>query len=319
MTSATNQPLWLSIEAKIAELDASAFDDAAKESTVKRLAEDLDAAGFNVSRHAANLISLRHAVDARAKVGRPMMTDFEAATQALSLDDVANPIQATIALAQNLGSDWPAMKDLDRRGDLRTIVNGIRLDLLVAEANELAGDQGIRYLIENEIAESTILQRLEIDQAKLDAVKAAIAAERAEIARVTGLLKEVEGQDEVSRAKHLINKDVSDDMILEVAGLAQAVIDEAKQALEKEIKEKQRLAAEAEAAKKAAAEGPKLEDISSDDMLEHIEAIREIMEFSDDPGEIAAMCEQSNIPKALIEIATTSPDKLDELEAAAEG
>jgi hypothetical protein len=54
-------------------------------------------------------------------------------------------------------------------------------------------------------------------------------------------------------------------------------------------------------------------------MLEHIEAIREIMEFSDDPAEITAMCEQSNLPKALVEIAVTDAAKLDALEAAAEG
>ena len=97
------------------------------------------------------------------------------------------------------------------------------------------------------------------------------------------------------------------------------MIDQAKKAMEEEIKEKERLAAEAEAAKKAAAEGPSLDDIPSDEMLEHIEAIREIMEFSDDPGEIRTMCEQSSLPNALVDIAIESPDKLDELEAAAEG
>jgi hypothetical protein len=89
--------------------------------------------------------------------------------------------------------------------------------------------------------------------------------------------------------------------------------------MEKELAEKARLAAEAEAAKKAAAEGPKLEDIAPDEMLKYIEDIREIMEFSDKADEIRAMCEQSNIPKALVEIAVESPDRLDELEAAAEG
>ena len=321
MTTAasSNTPLWLSIETKIAELGSPDFNDNAKETTVHKIADALDGQGFNVSRHAGNMLMLRQAVDARAKVGRPLMNDFNAAAEALTLDDVVNPIQATIAFAHRVGADFPAFLDLDRRGDLRTIVGGIRLDLLVAKAKEETADKGIRYLIENEVAESTIISRMEVDEAKLQAVKDAIAAELAEIEHVKSLLKDVEGQDDVAKAKHLIQKDVAEASILNIAGIGQDIIDEANKAMEEEIKEKVRLAAEAEAAKKAAAEGPKLEDIPADEMLEHIEAIREIMEFSDDPGEIAAMCEQSNIPKALIEIATTDTAKLDELEAAAEG
>ena len=321
MTSAAaeNQPLWLSIEAKIAELRSPDFEDEAKEATVHKLADTLDGEGYNVSRYAANMLLLRRAVDERGRVGRPMMTDYTSVIESLTLDDVANPIQATIALSHRVGADWPEFSDLDRRGDLRNIVNEIRLDLLVVKAKEIGGDQGVRYLIENKVAEATIMQRLEIDEAKLEAVKEAIAAELAEIARVEGLLKDVDGQSDDARAKHLITKDVADAAIIAIAGIGQDVIDEAKKAMEEEIREKERLAAEAEAAKKAAAEGPKLEDIPSDEMLEHIEAIREIMEFSDDPGEIRTMCEQSSLPNALVDIAIESPDKLDELEAAAEG
>jgi hypothetical protein len=321
MTTAasSNAPLWLSMETKIAELGSPEFEGNTKEATVHKIARDLDDQGYNVSHHAANMLLLRQAVDARAKVGRPLLNDFKAATEALTLDDVVNPIQATISLAHRVGEDFPAFLDLDRRGDLRTIINGIRLDLLVAKAKEEEGDKGIRYLIENDVAESTIVSRMEIDQAKLEAVKDAIAAELAEIEHVKSLLKDVEGQDDVARAKHLITKDVVEASILNIAGIGQDVIDQANQAMEEEIKEKARLAAEAEAAKKAAAEGPKLEDIPADEMLEHIEAIREIMEFSDDPDEIRTMCEQSSLPKALVEIAVTDAAKFDELEAAAEG
>ena len=321
MTTAasSNAPLWLSIETKIAELGSSDFGDNAKETTVHKIADALDSQGYNVSRHAANMLMLRQAVDVRDKVGRPLMNDFSAASEALTLDDVVNPIQATIAFAHRVGADFPAFLDLDRRGDLRTIVDGIRLDLLVAKAKEEAGDLGIRYLIENKVAESTITSRMELDEAKLEAVKEAIAAELAEIKHVESLLKDVEGQDDVARAKHLITKDVAEASILNIADIGQDIIDQANKAMEEEIKEKERLAAEAEAAKKAAAEGPKLDDIPADEMLEHIEAIREIMEFSDDPAEITAMCEQSNLPKALVEIAVTDAAKLDELEAAAEG
>jgi len=321
MTSAApqNQPLWLAIESRIAELGSSDFEANAKETTVHKIANALDEKGYNVSHHAANMLMLRQAVDERERVGRPLMNDFNAATEALTLEEVANPIQATIAFAHRVGADFPDFKDLDRRGDLRNIVNGIRLDLLVARARELGPDKGTRYLIENGITEPVILDRMEIDQGTLDAVKAAVAAELAEIEHVKSLLKEVEGEDEITRAKHLITKDVAEASILEIAGIGQDVIDQANKAMEEEIKEKARLAAEAEAAKKAAAEGPKLEDIPPDEMLEHIEAIREIMEFSDDPDEIRTMCEQSNLPKALVEIAVTDAAKLDELEAAAEG
>ncbi len=321
MTSAASatKPLWLSIEAKIADLGSSDFEANTQEATVHKIAGALDGEGFNVSRNAGNMLMLRSAVDARQKVGRPLLTDFTAATEALGLDDVANPIQATIAFVHHVGADWPDFKDMDKRADLRNHIDAIRLDLLVAAADELGGDAGIRYLLENEVVEATILDRLEIDEAKLHAVKEAIAAELAEIERVNGLLAGVEGQDDVTRAKHLITKDVAEASILSIAGIGQDVIDQANEAMEEEIKEKERLAAEAEAAKKAAAEGPKLEDIPADEMLEHIEAIREIMEFSDDPAEITAMCEQSNLPKALVEIAVSDADKLDEMEAAAEG
>jgi hypothetical protein len=89
--------------------------------------------------------------------------------------------------------------------------------------------------------------------------------------------------------------------------------------MEEELKEKERLEAEAAAKKKAEAEGPALEDIAPEDMIDHIDAIREIMEFSDQEKEIRVMCEQSSIPKALVDIAVSEPDKLDELEKQAEG
>jgi hypothetical protein len=112
---------------------------------------------------------------------------------------------------------------------------------------------------------------------------------------------------------------VADASIVEIAGYDQADIDRVKKAMEEEIREKERLAAEAAAAKKAAAEGPKLEDIPSEDLLRYIKEIREIMEFSDKPDEIRTMCEQSSIPKSLVEAVADNPDKLDELEAAAQG
>jgi hypothetical protein len=54
-------------------------------------------------------------------------------------------------------------------------------------------------------------------------------------------------------------------------------------------------------------------------MLEYIEAIREILEFSDKEKDIRVMCEQSAIPTRLVDIAVSEPEKLDELEKEAEG
>ena len=54
-------------------------------------------------------------------------------------------------------------------------------------------------------------------------------------------------------------------------------------------------------------------------MLEYIEGIREVLEFSDVEKDIRTMCEQSSIPKALVDIAISDPDKLDELEKKAGG
>jgi hypothetical protein len=107
--------------------------------------------------------------------------------------------------------------------------------------------------------------------------------------------------------------------MMELGGVDQSAIDAAKKAMEEELKEKQRLAEEEAARKKKEAEGPSLEDMAPEDMLAHIEAIREIMEFSDVEKEIRTMCEQSSIPKALVDIAVSEPDKLDELEKQAGG
>jgi hypothetical protein len=53
-------------------------------------------------------------------------------------------------------------------------------------------------------------------------------------------------------------------------------------------------------------------------MLEYIESIREILEFSDQEDEIRTMCGQSDIPQSLVDLVVSEPDKLDELEAKAE-
>jgi hypothetical protein len=318
-TAIVTEPLWLSMEKAISELSSSDFEAQQKEKTIQNLAKSIDAAGHNVSRHAANMLHLRAAFDARAAAGSPLLTDFDDAVAALTLEDLENTHTATVALVRDVGETWPAIKDLDRRSGIVAIVEQKRIDLLIAEAKSLADDPGIRYLITKEVATSTITEALGITETKYDEVVAAIAAEKAETARVEGLLAEVADQSAENKARHLITNDVTDESLVTIAGLDQGAIDAARLAMAEEIKEKERLAAEAEAAKKAAAEGPSLDSIPADEMLEYIESIREIMEFSDDPDEIRSMCDQSSIPKSLVDVAVSDADKLDELEKAAEG
>jgi hypothetical protein len=136
---------------------------------------------------------------------------------------------------------------------------------------------------------------------------------------VASLLEKVADKTNEEKVRHLYEKDVSEELIVEMAGVDQGVLDAVKKAMEAELKEKQRLAEEEAARKKAEAEGPALEDIGPEDMLAYIESIREIMEFSDEEKDIRVMCEQSAIPKALVDIAVSDADKLDEMEKKAGG
>ena len=314
-----NKPLWLSMEGMILELADQDLAAGSKEATIQRLAGNLDAAGYGVAGHAGNMLELRSAVTERIAAGRPLLKDFEAALGALGIEDVENPRVAAAKLALDVGTNFPLLKALERRPDILTIVERKRLDLLVAKADELGGEKGVRSLIAAGVDVATIIARLGISQADYDAVDAKIAAERTERKRVQGLIAEAGETGDADRIKLLIDKDVADELIVEIGGFDQAAIDEVKQAMAAELAEKKRLAEEEAARKQAEAEGPALETISNEDMLDYIENIREILEFSDVAKEIQAMCEQSDIPKCLIEIAINAPDKLDELEANAEG
>ncbi len=312
-------PLWLAIEREIQNLESSAFDAGAKEATVHKIAQALDAAGHNVSRHGGNLMRLRRAVDDRISVGSAMLGDFDRATGALTLDDVSDTYKTSVSLVNELGSTWPSLQDVELLDDIQEIVENTKLDLMVARAEGMADDEGARYLLEEGVPEDDIMARLEISREVLDGVKQAVAAERAEAERIAKLLEAVADATDEDKAKHLISNDVEDASILKFSGLDQSAIDSANQAMEEELREKKRLAEEAAAAKKAAEEGPPLDQIPSGEMLEHIEAIREIMEFSDEAEEIRQMCEQSNIPKSLVDVAVSDVAKLDELEKQAEG
>jgi hypothetical protein len=313
------KPLWLSIEEQILGLDSQDLAKERLEASIQRVATELDSAGYNVSRHGGSMLQLRGAMKEASRVGRPLMKDFNAAVAAFNLKDVSAPYAATDKLISDLGKTWPKLKDSERRAEVIRIVEQTRLDLLIAKAKDLPGDEGIRLLIEEKLAPEVIINGLEITADKLKQVNAEIEKERAERARVATLLDKVADKSDEEKVKHLLTNNVSEKLIVEMAKVDQAAIDGAKQAMEAELKEKKRLEEEEAARKKAEAAGPSLDDIPPDQLLEYIEAIREIMEFSDVEKEIRVMCEQSSIPQALVDIAVSEPDKLDELEKKAQG
>ena len=313
------KPLWLQIEESILGLDSQDLSGAKFEESVQQIAGELDNAGFNVSHHGGNLLKLRWALDETRKVGKPLLEDINTAIAAFTLDDVADPYLATNTLINDIGKTWPELKKSERRSDVIQMVEKTKLDLFIAKAKELPGDEGIRLLIEDKVAPEVITSAMEITEEKLQQVNTQMEEERAERARVETLLGKVEGKPNEEKVKHLIENTVAEELIIEMAEVDQSEIDTVKQAMEEELKEKQRLAEEEAARKEEAAAGPSLDNIPSDEMLDYIESIREIMEFSDQEKEIRVMCEQSSIPKSLVDIAVSEPEKLDELEKAAEG
>jgi len=313
------KPLWLLIEEKILELDSQDLSGGNLEATIQKTAVELDDTGYNVSHHGGNLLNFRWAIRDTLKAGKPLLKDFNTAIEALSLEDVADPYAATTGILNDIGKTWPVLKSPEHRPVVIQFVEKRQLDLLIEKAKDLPDDDGVRYLIEKKVDPEVITNGLEITGEKLDQVNALMEQERAERARVTTLLESVEGKTNDEKVKHLFENNVSEELIIEMAKVDQGAIDAVKQAMEEELKEKQRLAEEEAARKKEAAAGPRLEDIPSDEMLDYIESIREIMEFSDQEKEIRVMCEQSSIPKDLVDIAVSEPDKLDELEKKAEG
>ena len=317
--TAEKKPLWLLIEENILELDPKDLAEGSLEASIQRVAGQLDNSGYNVSRHGGNMLQLRWAMTDACKVGRPLMKDFNAAIAALTLEDVADPYSATEKLIGNIGKAWPKLKKSERRADVIEFVEKTKLDLFIAKAKDLPDDDGIRLLIEDQVAPEVITNALGITAEKLEQVRTEMANELAERERVATLLEAVVGKSNEERVKHLFENNVSEKLIIEMAEVDQDAIGGVKHAMEAELKEKQRLEEEAAALKKEEAAGPALDAIPQEEMLEHIEAIREIMEFSDQEKEIRVMCEQSSIPVSLVDIAVSDPDKLDELEKTAEG
>ena len=313
------KPLWLLIEENILELDSHDLSEENLETSIQRIAGKLDNAGCNVSRHGGNMLQLRWAIDETRKIGRPLMEDFNTAIAALTLEDVDDLYFTVNKLIDDIGKTWPELKKSERRPDVIRIVEKTKLDLLIIKAKGMPGDEGIRLLIEKQVTPEVITNAMDITGEKLEQVNIEIKKERAERKRVAKLLEAVEGKSNEEKVKHLLTNNVSEKLIIEMAKVDQEAINGAKQAMEAELKEKERIEKEAAARRKEEAAGPSLEEIPPDEMLEYIDSIREIMEFSDQEKEIRVMCEQSSIPQCLVDIAVSEPDRLDELEKGAEG
>jgi hypothetical protein len=313
------RPMWLLIEDQILNLGTPDLSGDNLEGAIQRMAGELDNSGKNVSQNAGNMLQLRSAVADTATVGKPFLKDFNDAVGALALDDVIDPYATTVRIINQVGETWPRLKGSERKPDVLRIVERKKLDLLIARAKEISGDKGIRLLISENVMSGVIIESLGVSEVEFGRVNAEVEAERAERTRVQRLVDAAGDKTDEELIKDLINNNVADDLIEELGGYERSIVDGVRLAMQEELKEKQRLADEEAARKAAEAAGPPLEDIPADKMLEYIESIRQILEFSDKEGEIRSMCDQSSIPKTLVDVAVSDPDKLDELEKNAEG
>jgi hypothetical protein len=313
------EPLWVLIEKRIQKYADEDFSEVNSVETSRKIAAELDETGYNVSKSGGNWMQLRAAVKARNRVGRPFLQDFNQAVSALGLDDVKDTYATAMKIIRALGNDWPSFLASEHRADVDEIVKNTKIDLMIARAKELSGEQGIRYLISGAFEPQAIMKTLGVSGEEYNSVKSKVDAELAEKARIQGLFASLKDASEEDKIKRLLKENASDELIAEIGGIEQSAIDAVKKSMEEEMAEKKRKEEELAAQKAAEAAGPSLEDISSDDMLEYIEGIREILEFSDVEKDIRIMCEQSSIPQALVDIAVSDPDKLDELEKKAGG
>jgi hypothetical protein len=313
------EPLWMLIEKQIQNSTDEDFTEANSLATSRKIAEELDKIGYNVSKHGGNWMQLTAAVKARNRVGRPFMQDFTQAVSALGLDDIKETYATAMKIISDLGRDWPSFLASKHRDDVDRIVGIKKNELMIARAKEFPGETGIRYLISESFEPQTIMEALSVSEEEYKSVKSKVDAELAEKARVQKLFDAVEDASEEDKIKHLLNDNAADELIAEIGSIEQSAIDAVKKGMEEELAEKKKKDEELAAKKATEAAGPTLEDIDSDDMLEYIEGIREILEFSDVEKDIRTMCEQSSIPKALVDIAISDPDKLDEMEKEAEG
>ena len=236
------EPLWILIEKQIQTYDEGDFIEENILATSRKIAEELDKTGYNVSKHGGNWMKLTAAVKARNRVGRPFMEDFNQALTALVLDDIKDSHATAMKIMRDLGRDWPSLLTSEHGADVDKIVESIRIDLIIAMAKELSGEPGIRYLMTESFEPQAIMEALGVSEEEYKSVKSKLDAELAEKARVKHLFADMEESSEEDKIKHLLNKNVADELITEIGGIKQSAIDTVKKAMEKRAsgKEKKR-------------------------------------------------------------------------------
>jgi len=212
------EPLWLAMERKILEhasLDSSGSN---LESVLQTIASELDQSGYNVSLHGGNFLQLRWALEEKNRNGHALLEDLTGVIDKLTFEDVENTRKATANIIHALEDSWPRLKDFERKPDVLEMVEQKRVGFIIQKAKELSESEGIRHLIAAEMMPDTIIESLGITRERYEKEIGAIQAENAEKTRVQSLLEAVAGKPDEERIKHLLNKDVSDALILELAG-----------------------------------------------------------------------------------------------------
>jgi len=116
------EPLWMLIEKQIQKYTDEDFSEANSLETSRKIADELDKTGYNVSKHGGNWLQLKAAVKARNRVGRPFMQDFNQAVSALGLDDIKDTYATAMNIIADLGRDWPSFLASKHRADVEEMV-----------------------------------------------------------------------------------------------------------------------------------------------------------------------------------------------------
>ena len=126
------EPLWMLMEKQIQKYSDEDFSETNSLETSRKIAEELDKTGYNVSKSGGNWLQLKAAVKARSRVGRPFMQDFDQAVSALGLDDIKETYGTARTIIRDLGRDWPSFLASEHRADVDEIVGNKKIELMIS-------------------------------------------------------------------------------------------------------------------------------------------------------------------------------------------
>jgi hypothetical protein len=221
----SREPLWIAMEKKILEHASADSSGSSMESSIQKIASELDSSGYCVSSHGGNMLQLRWAMEEKNRNRKPLMQDLNEAIKKLTFEDVENARAAAAKVINALGAAWPKIQDSDRAPTILGMVEKVRLGFLVQRAKDLSESQSIRYLIDYKLASDVIVRELGILQERYDQEVADIKEEQAKKTHAASLLSAVADKTEEERIRHLINNDITDELIVEIAGVEQASVD----------------------------------------------------------------------------------------------